>query len=149
MTEIHVERTIAAPTERVFDWLASPDSLKAAPMVLKAEWAAGYSTPEVGALRKVAAAGAWFREEITAFDRPRSYSYLIVGSFPPFNHDGGTLTFTPSGEGTHVDWLSHYTHPALAGGKLTEAVTSRLLAYSFRAVLAGCAKALEGESATR
>ena len=149
MVEIHVERTIAAPPEHVFDWLASPESLTVAPAVLKAGWATGYSAPSVGALRKVAAIGAWFREEITAYDRPRSYSYLIVGSFPPFNHEGGTLTFTPSGGGTHVDWLSHYSHPALAGGKLTEAVTSRLLRSSFSTILAGCAKALESQSSTR
>ncbi|HKI40098.1 MAG: SRPBCC family protein [Mycobacterium sp.] len=149
MVEIHVERTIAAPTERVFDWLADPESLTAAPLVLKAGWATGYSAAKVGALRRVVAIGSWFREEITAYDRPRNYSYLIVGSFPPFDHEGGTLTFSPSGDGTHVDWLSHYTHPARSGGKLTEAVTSRLLRSSFLAVLAGCAKALESESATR
>jgi hypothetical protein len=83
------------------------------------------------------------REEITAYDRPRSYSYLIVRSFPPFNHEGGTLTFAASGEGARVDWVSSYTHPARAGGKVLEAVSSRLLRSSFRAILDGCAKALE------
>jgi uncharacterized protein YndB with AHSA1/START domain len=143
MVEIHVERTIAASPERVFDWLADPRSLAAAPLVLKAGWAQGASGPTVGALREVRGVGTWFREEITALDRPRSYSYLIVRSFPPFNHDGGTLTFTPSGEGTHVDWLSTYTHPARAGGKVTEAITRPLLRSSFLAILAACAKALE------
>ncbi|GAB7142525.1 hypothetical protein LRC484719_11110 [Mycobacterium riyadhense] len=84
-----------------------------------------------------------FREEITAYDRPHSYSYLIVGSFPPFNHNGGTLTFTASDDGTRVDWLTNYTHPARAGGKLLEAVSRPLLRSSFLAVLAACAKALE------
>jgi hypothetical protein len=50
---------------------------------------------------------------------------------------------TPSADGTHVDWLTSYTHPAHAGGKLMEAVSRRLLRWSFQAVLAGCAKALE------
>ncbi|MGH3532067.1 MAG: SRPBCC family protein [Mycobacterium sp.] len=143
MVELRVERTIAAPVEQVFDWLADPASLTAAPAVLKAGWAKGSSGPGQGALRQVTGLGAWFREEITAYDRPRSYSYLIVRSFPPFNHEGGTLTFTPRGDGTHVDWLTHYTHPARAGGKLMEPVTFRLLRSSFSAVLAGCAKALE------
>jgi hypothetical protein len=35
------------------------------------------------------------------------------------------------------------TIPARAGGKLMEAVSSRLLRSSFLATLAGCAKALE------
>lgn len=143
MVELHVERTIAASPEQVFDWLADPGSLKAAPLVLKADFEKGSHAPGEGAVRQVIGAGTWFREEITAYDRPRSYSYLIVRSFPPFNHEGGTLTFTPSGDGTHVDWLSSYTHPARAGGKLMEAVSRRMLRSSFLAILAGCAKSLE------
>ncbi|MEO8815436.1 MAG: SRPBCC family protein [Mycobacterium sp.] len=143
MVELHVGRTIAAAPERVFNWLADPSGLTAAPLVLQARWAKGSLGPGAGALRRVIGVGMWFREEITAYDRPHSYSYLILRSFPPFNHEGGTLTFTPSGGGTHVDWLTCYTHPAYAGGRLLEAVSSRLLHRSFSAILAGCAKALE------
>jgi uncharacterized protein YndB with AHSA1/START domain len=143
MVEIHVERTIDAPLERVFDWLADPPNLAAAPLALRGRYAKDSPAPGAGAVREVIAVGTWFREEITAYDRPRSYSYLIVRSFPPFNHEGGTLTFTASGDGTRVDWLSNYTHPARAGGKLLEAVTYPLLRSSFRAVLDACAKALE------
>src|SRR5271168_2060908 len=96
-----------------------------------------------GALREAIGLGGWFREQITAHDRPRAYSYRVVRSIPPFDHEGGTLTFTPSADGTHVDWQTSYTHPAHAGGKLMEAVSRRLLRWSFLAVLAGCAKALE------
>ncbi|OBC00656.1 polyketide cyclase [Mycobacterium sp. 852013-50091_SCH5140682] len=143
MPTIHVERVIAAPLDQVFDWMADPAAIGTAPLVLKAGWANGSPGPAVGAVRAVTGAGMWFREEITAFDRPNSYSYLIIGSFPPFDHDGGTLTFTPRGEGTHVDWLTTYTHTARSGGKVMEAVSSRLLPWNFRAILANCAKALE------
>jgi len=143
MVEIHLERTIAAPEEQVFDWLADPANLATAPLVLKAGYAKHSSGPGAGAIREVVGVGTWFREEITAYDRPHSYSYLIVRSFPPFDHEGGTLTFTASGDGTHVDWLSNYTHPAWAGGKLLEAVSYRLLRSSFLAILDGCADALE------
>jgi hypothetical protein len=143
MVQLHVERTIAASPERVFDWLADPTNLAASPLVLKAGWAKGSSEPGVGAVREVTGVGVWFREEITAYDAPRSYSYLIVRSFPASNHEGGTLTFTASGDGTHVDWVTSYTIPARAGGKVMEAVSSRLLRSSFLAILAGCAKALE------
>ncbi len=143
MVEIHLERTIAAPVEQVFDWLADPANLAAAPLVLKAGYAKDSSAPGAGAVREVIAVGTRFREEITAYDRPRSYSYLIVAAFPPFNHEGGTLTFTPSGDRTHVDWLTTYTHPARAGGKLMEAVSRPLLRSSFLAILAACAKTLE------
>jgi uncharacterized protein YndB with AHSA1/START domain len=144
MVEIHVQRTIAAPVEQVFDWLADPTNLAAAPLALRGAYRKDSAAPGAGAMREVIAVGTWFREKITAYDRPRSYSYLIVRSFPPFNHDGGTLTFTASGsEGTHVDWLTNYTHPAWAGGKLLESVSYRLLRSSFLAILDSCAKALQ------
>ena len=147
MVEIHLEQTIAAPVEKVFDWMTDPANLAAAPLVLKAGWVRGTSGPGAGAVREVAAIGAWFREEITAYDRPHSYSYLIVRSFPPFNHEGGTLTFTASSTSTHVDWLTNYTHPIWAGGKLLEAVSHRLLRSSFLSLFAACAKELEGRAA--
>jgi uncharacterized protein YndB with AHSA1/START domain len=157
MVEIRLQRAIAAPVEQVFDWLAEPANLAAAPLALKAAYAKDSPGPGVGSMREVIGVGTWFREEITAYDRPRSYSYLIVRSFPPFNHDGGTLTFTASTftastfsasgsgptEGTHVEWLTNYTHPAWAGGKLRESVSYRLLRSSFVAILDGCAKALQ------
>jgi Polyketide cyclase / dehydrase and lipid transport len=143
MVEIHVEKTIAAPVEEVFDWLADPANLVAAQLILKAAWEKGCSGPAVGAVREVSGIGTSFREEITAYDRPRSYSYLIIRSFPPFNHDGGTLTLTESGDDTRVEWLTNYTHPALAGGKLLQVVTRPLLRSGFLQVLAACAKALE------
>jgi hypothetical protein len=143
MVEIHLERTIAAPVEQVFDWLADPVNLAKAPLALKAGWEKGTSGPGVGALRRVIGAGTYFLEEITAYDRPRSHSYLIIRSVPPFRHDGGTLTFTAADGGTHVDWLTNYTHPAWAGGKLLEAVTRPLLRASFLAILDACAKELE------
>jgi uncharacterized protein YndB with AHSA1/START domain len=148
MVKLHVERTIAASPGRVFDWLADPANLTAAPLALRAGFAKGSSGPGVGALRELTGLGMWFREEITAYDAPRSYSYRIIRSFPAFDHEGGTLTFSPSGDGTHVDWVTTYTHPAPAGGKAMEAVSSRLLRSSFQAILAGCAKALELRPAT-
>ena len=143
MVQIHVERTIAAPPEQVFSWLAEPVNLAAAPLLLRAAWVKGVSEPGVGAVREAVATGMWFREEITAYDPPRSYSYLIVSSVPAFDHEGGTLTFTPAPGGTHVDWDSRYTHPLRGGGRAMEVLTSRLLPLNFSAILQGCAEALE------
>jgi len=146
MVEIHLERNIDAPQEQVFDWLTDPVNLASAPLALRAGYAKDSPGPGKGALREVTGVGTWFREQITAYDRPHSYSYLILKSFPPFDHEGGTLTFTASGVdsgGTHVDWLSHYTHPAWAGGKLLEALSYRLLCASFTAILDACASSLE------
>jgi hypothetical protein len=138
-----VQRTIAASPEQVFDWQTDSANLTSAPLFLKVGSGKGFSGPSVGAIREVIVVGAWLREVITAYDAPRSYSYLVIRSFPPATHDGGTVTLTPSGGGTHVEWVSTYTIPTRAGGKMTEAVTSQLFRSSFRAILAECAKALE------
>jgi uncharacterized protein YndB with AHSA1/START domain len=149
MVTLQVERTIAAPPERVFAWLADPANLIVAPMVLRTGWAKDSAVPGLGAIRDVVATGMWFREEITAYDPPRSYSYRIMRAVPAFKDHAGTLTFTPSGggtpsgNGTHVDWTISYTHPIRGGGKAMEAVSARLLPWNFTAILAGCAKALE------
>lgn len=143
MTTIRVERTIAAPPDAVFAWLADPANLTAARLMLKAGWRADAPGPRVGAVREAMAAGMWLREEITAYDPPHSYSYLIVKVFPPLDHRGGTVTFTPTGDGTRVEWETTYTHPALIGGRFAEALTSRILSQGFEQILAGCADALE------
>ncbi|MBB3603357.1 uncharacterized protein YndB with AHSA1/START domain [Mycolicibacterium sp. BK556] len=144
MVHLHVEKTIYAPPQEVFDWLADPVNLNAAPLIVTSDWAKDSPAPAgLGAMRTGFAIGLWFREEITAYDPPHSYSYLIVKSVPAFEHEGGTLTFTPDGEATRVDWDSTYTHPARGGGKAMEALTSKLLPWNFRAILNGCAKALE------
>lgn len=143
MIELRVERTIAAAPERVFDWLADPNGLTAAPLVLGARLAKGTPELKAGAVRIVTGTGMWFEEQYTAYDPPRSYSYLILRSVPGFVHDGGTLTFTPAGSGTQVEWVTRYTHPLWSGGRAFEPVSSRLLRWNFRAILDGCANALE------
>lgn len=71
MARIHVERTIAAAPNRVFDWLADPANLTAARLILKAGWRADAAGPRLGAVREALAVGMWLREEITAYD-PRT-----------------------------------------------------------------------------
>jgi hypothetical protein len=110
----------------------------------KAVWAKDSSGPGVGATREVTGIGFWAHEQITAYDPPWSYSYLAVRSFPASEHKGGTLTCTPTGDGTHVDWASGYMVPARGGGKVLEILTAPLIrSLTFRAILASCAKALE------
>lgn len=143
MVHLQVQRMISAAPEQVFDWLIDPANLTSAPLFLKVGWAKGFTGPSVGAIREVTVVGAWLREVITALDAPRSYSYRVVRSIPPGSHEGGTVSVTPSGDGTLVEWTTTYSIPARAGGKVTEAVTERLFRSSFLAILAHCAKALE------
>src|SRR3981189_2300598 len=103
MVEFQVDCTIAASPERVFDWLADPANLTAAPVILKVRWGKGAAAPGGGGVREPMGLGGWFREQITAYDRPRASSYRVVRSFPPFDHEGGTLTLTPSTAATPAD----------------------------------------------
>jgi uncharacterized protein YndB with AHSA1/START domain len=143
MIQLRVERTISAPAQAVFAWLADPVNLTASSLIFRAGWSKGSPEPGVGAQRDALALGMWLREEITAYDPPRSYSYLIVRSFPAMKHHGGTLTLTPTTDGTHVEWVTSLTFPLRSGGKLSEAVTAPMFRSGFDAILAGCAEALE------
>ena len=87
--------------------------------------------------------GAWLREEITAYDPPRAYSYRVIKSFPAADHEGGTISVTPADAGADVVWSTGYTVPLRGGGKLVEVATSPLFRWCFDAILAGCANALE------
>lgn len=117
MAQIHVERTIAASPERVLDWLLDPINLTVSPIFRKAVWSKDSPGPGVGAMREVTGIGFWAREQIPAYDPPRTCSYLAVRSFPV------------SGR---------------AGGKVLEVLTLPLIrSLAFRKILAGCAKALE------
>jgi polyketide cyclase/dehydrase/lipid transport protein len=142
MVRIHVERTIAAPQVRVFDWLADPVNLTTARLMLRVRWL-NQPGPGVGAVREAFAVGMWLREEITAYDAPRSYSYRIIRSLPTLDHEGGTLSCAAAGSGTHVEWSTTYSHPTRVGGRALEAITAPLLRSGFVEILSGCATALE------
>ena len=142
MVQIHEQRILAAPPERVFDWLLDPANLTVSPWFRKAAWLRD-TGPGVGATRELKGVGFWVHEQLTAYEPPHSCSYRVVAGFPPA-HQSGTLTCTPSGDGTHVDWESVYTLPLRGGGKPVEVLTAPLLrSFAFRAILTGCAKALE------
>lgn len=143
MVEIHVERTIAASPDRVFQWLTDPANLTAAPLFLKASWRKDSLPPGVGAVREVIAAGAWLREEVTGYEPPRAYSYRVIRSFPAARHEGGTVSVAPADLGSQVEWATDYTIPLRGGGKLMEAVTSPVFRSCFDAILRECATALE------
>jgi Polyketide cyclase / dehydrase and lipid transport len=118
--------------------LHDPANVTVSPVLRKAVWAKGSSGPGVGAVREVTGFGFWLHEQITAYDAPRSCCYIVVGSLPASQHNGGTLTCTPSGDGTHVDWVSDYKVPARGGGKVMEVLTAPLISFNLRAILAGC-----------
>jgi uncharacterized protein YndB with AHSA1/START domain len=137
MRSIHVSRTIPAPPEAVFDRLADHANYERfrgihASRLLRE----GEPAPNgVGALREIKVRPLTFHEEITAYERPTRLEYLIVKLNIPFEHHGGSITLTPEGEGTHVDWRSNYTVPTPVIGGPEELIWQPILARGFGRVL--------------
>jgi hypothetical protein len=113
MRSLHVTRTIPAPPEAVFDRLADHGNYdRFRPIHSSRLLREGEPAPNgVGALREIKVRPLVFEEEITAYDRPTRLDYLIVKLNIPFEHHGGSITLTPDGQGTRVDWRSSFSVP--------------------------------------
>lgn len=144
MLSITVERDIAAPPEQVFRWLNDSSNYTTATLTLREKRTRdGAEAPYgKGAVREVTGVGAWFREEITAYDEGRSFEYLIVKSFPGIDHQGGRVLVEPTPAGSHVTWTSNGSHPRSWGGTTLEKVTGPLLRRAFNQILNACEQEL-------
>ena len=137
MRTVHVTRTIPAPAEDVFDRLSDHANYDRFRGINGSELIReGEPAPNgLGALRRIKVTPLSFDEEITTYERPSRLSYRIVKLNVPFEHHGGTITLTPEGEATHVDWQSSFTVPTPVVGGLQERVWHPLLTRGFRRVL--------------
>lgn len=144
MVSLTVSREIAAPVPAVFDWLADSSNYTRAPLVLKERRVRdGEGAPYGrGAVREITAIGAWFREEITSYERPREFGYLILSSLPRLEHHGGRLTFQELTGGTRAVWETSYDVPRAWGGHVTAKLLQPVLRWSFATLLAGAERAL-------
>ncbi len=119
MATVTTSRTINAPVEKIFDLLTDHANYKDFPGILDSKLETqGTPAPNgLGAVRYIKVKQGWFREKITAYDRPRAFSYLITETSLPLKHEGGTLTFTPVAGGTEVTWVStaRMTVPLIGG----------------------------------
>jgi uncharacterized protein YndB with AHSA1/START domain len=137
MRTVHVTRTIAAPAEDVFDRLADHANYDRFRGINDSELLRqGDPAPNgLGALRRIKVRPLTFDEEVTAYERPSRFDYLIVKVNVPFQHHGGSIRLTPEGGATHVDWRSSFTVPTPLIGGPEELVWEPLLARGFRRVL--------------
>lgn len=129
MQTIIVKRTIKAPIEKVFDLLSDHANYKDFPGVRDSELVKKGKPHKngVGAVREIDAGTAWFREEITAYERPVRMDYLITKSRPPMEHKGGSVRLEATAEGTEVTWSSTLRiRIPLIGGLVTRLVAPQL-----------------------
>jgi ribosome-associated toxin RatA of RatAB toxin-antitoxin module len=137
MRSIHVTRTIPAPAEAVFDLLADHANYDRFRPIHASELVREGDPPPngLGALRRIKVRPLTFEEEITAYERPNRFDYLIVKLNVPFEHHGGTIRVDHAGDATDVDWRSSFTVPTPVIGGLEELVWVPVLARGFRQVL--------------
>jgi uncharacterized protein YndB with AHSA1/START domain len=137
MLTVLVTRTIPAPAEAVFDLLADHAHYDRFRGINGSELVREGEPPPngVGAMRRVKVRPLSFDEEITAYERPSRLDYLIVKLNVPFEHHGGSITLTPEGGATRVDWRSSFTVPTPVVGGLQEQVWRPVLTRGFRRVL--------------
>ena len=89
-----------------------------------------------GAVRWVWLGPLRFEEEITAFEPPNRFDYVIrdVRTLP-FRHQGGSIRLSPAEGGTEVVWTSVFEIPIPVVGSALDWVFSRRLQRGFGATL--------------
>jgi uncharacterized protein YndB with AHSA1/START domain len=137
MKSVHVTRTIPGPPEPIFDLLADHAHYDRFRPIHGSELLnEGDPAPNgVGALRRIKVRPLVFDEEVTAYDRPSRLDYLIIKLNVPFRHHGGSITLSPDGNATRVDWRSSFTVPTPVVGAPAELVWQPVLERGFRRVL--------------
>jgi len=147
MQTITVERTIAAPIERVFDWCATTTNWQSSKWVLRNKLVMpGRAAPYgVGAVRLHTWLVGRFYERITSYDPPHSYRYIVDRGLPPSRHDGGSMTFTEVPGGTDVVWSTSVEVAVPIGADLaTRLIAKPMLTHVFGQILNSCARDLAG-----
>ena len=79
----------------------------------------GEPSPDgVGAIRRLRMGPLRSKEQVLAFEPPTRFSYDYTGTLP-FDRYVATVTLTPAGTGTTIDWRSEFEAKwPLAGGAL-------------------------------
>ena len=137
MRTILVRRVLRAPIARVFDVLSDHAGYAGFPGVRSAALVQrGRDEPNgVGAVREIDSGLAWFREEVTAFERPARMEYVITASRPPVRHRGGIIRLRTVPEGTEVEWTSTFAVALPLVGGLATALAQRAMTRAFHQVL--------------
>ncbi len=135
---IRVERRLDAPPEAVFDIVADHARYDRFDGVRRSELVElGDPDPNgLGAVRWVWLGPLRFEEEITAFEPPWRFDYLIrhVRTLP-FRHEGGSIRLEPDGTGTNAVWTSSFEIPIPVIGGVMDRIFKRQLERGFAHML--------------
>lgn len=142
MSTVRVERTIPAPIEDVFAVLSDHAGYTGFRGITEAELLErGSPEPNgLGALRRIKSPLFEFEEEITHFEAPTRFDYLIRKVNIPLEHDGGSLSFEERDGGTHVDWVSSWKIAVPVVGGALGPLSVVLIRAAFKEMLRGTEK---------
>jgi uncharacterized protein YndB with AHSA1/START domain len=105
MATFTLRRSIAAPTELVFDVLTDHRGYaRLTPLRSSTLEREGDPAPNgVGAIRVLALAGPPIREEVTEYRAPSRFAYKMLSGAPIKSHTG-TVDLSPAGSSTELVW---------------------------------------------
>ncbi|ORB73445.1 SRPBCC family protein [Mycobacterium scrofulaceum] len=106
MIEFTLTRTSTAPIETVFDAMTDHRGIADYMWAIRRSTLDREGTPApngVGAIRRLAAFGPPFVEEIIEYERPTGYAYKMLSGAPTRNHIG-TIRLRETEMGTEVSW---------------------------------------------
>ena len=135
---IRVERRLDAPPEAVFEIVADHARYDRFDGIRRSELVEpGDPDPNgLGAVRWLWLGPLRFEEEVTAFDPPRRFDYLIRHiKTLPFRHEGGSIRLEPDGTGTNAVWTSSFEIPIPVIGGAMDRIFKRQLERGFARVL--------------
>jgi uncharacterized protein YndB with AHSA1/START domain len=146
MRNVQVKVHFNAPIERVFAAVSDHERFLAADggtrTTLLRE---GVERVGLGCLREVKVGRrAWYVEEITAWQRPAYFEYMIRKASLPIRHEVSRLTFTAAGGGTDVEWTSRFRIPIPVFGGYLGAKAEKLYSKAFTGLLSAAKAQLEG-----
>ncbi len=157
MHEIRIEDHIAAPIEAVFEAFSDYARFFRGKGFRSAEVTVpGASEPNgLGAFRRIETSGAVFLEEITAFERPHTFDYVIRelttrgGRALPMAHRVGRVSFASNGGGTDITWTSEFDVPLPLLGRLAEPLLGSFASKAFETLIRQAKAELEASAAGR
>ena len=135
---IVIKRVMHAPPSYVFDSIADPALLAELTRAVRRVTLLREGAPVpfgTGALRRVDLGPMFLEEEVTGYDRPRRFDYIIRRARPPLDHRGGTLAVEPApGGGSRVTWSTSFAAGVPLTGPVIGAVLKAMLGNVLRLI---------------
>jgi len=141
-------QTINAPIEDVFDRISDHENFLST-LALSSTSVTNPGINEkngLGAIRHVRAPGLSLEEEITAFDRPNSFQYLIINPSSLAKHEYAKVSLHTIANGTRIDWESRLSTKGTIVGRVTGTLIQNVFIKIFGKLLKNLAAEYDKKS---